>query len=78
MANQRDEMPAASCRLAPAIVLAVDCLPVTGNRILGRDLALADARFSSLPASLTSGVQSGARRKTNLLPTLELQRLAHG
>lgn len=28
------------------------CLPVTGDRILGRDLALADPRFSSLPSSL--------------------------
>jgi flagella basal body P-ring formation protein FlgA len=31
------------------------CLPVTGGRILGRDLAAADARFSALPATLTVG-----------------------
>jgi flagella basal body P-ring formation protein FlgA len=31
------------------------CLPVTGARILGRDLAKADARFAALPATLTVG-----------------------
>ncbi len=32
---------------------AAACLPVTGDRILGRDLALADAAFAALPANLT-------------------------
>jgi flagella basal body P-ring formation protein FlgA len=51
------------------------CIPVTGNRILGRDLALADPRFSALPASLTIGFTPapGVRR---IFATLELQRLA--
>jgi flagella basal body P-ring formation protein FlgA len=51
------------------------CIPVTGNRILGRDLAVADARFSALPASLTIGFTPapGARR---IFAALELQRLA--
>ncbi len=51
------------------------CLPVAGNRILGRDLALADARFSALPATLTVGFapSPGARR---VYTAAELQRLA--
>lgn len=31
------------------------CFPVTGDRILGRDLALADPLFATLPASLVIG-----------------------
>lgn len=31
------------------------CLPAAGNRILGRDLALADPQFSALPAELVVG-----------------------
>ena len=31
------------------------CVPVTGDRILGRDLAQADPQFSALPATLTVG-----------------------
>ncbi len=27
------------------------CFPVTGDRILGRDLALADPQFSAMPSS---------------------------
>src|SRR5579863_9918852 len=51
------------------------CIPVTGNRILGRDLALADPRFSALPASLTVGFAPppGAER---IYAAPELQRLA--
>jgi flagella basal body P-ring formation protein FlgA len=56
------------------IVLA-GCYPVTGNRILGRDLALADPQFSALPATLTIGFAPapGTRR---VYTTPELQRLA--
>jgi flagella basal body P-ring formation protein FlgA len=54
---------------------AAACLPVTGNRILGRDLALADPRFSALPESLTVGFTPapGTRR---IFGTAELQRVA--
>ena len=39
-----------------AIVLSADDVPGTqGSRILGRDLAIADSRFSALPASLAIG-----------------------
>ena len=40
-----------------AFVLSADaaCTPVAGERILGRDLAIADSRFSALPASLAIG-----------------------
>jgi len=31
------------------------CLPITEGRILGRDLAMADARFATLPATMTVG-----------------------
>jgi flagella basal body P-ring formation protein FlgA len=51
------------------------CIPVTGNRILGRDLAFADARFSALPASLTVGFTPAPGTK-RVFATLELQRLA--
>jgi flagella basal body P-ring formation protein FlgA len=52
-----------------------ECMPVSGNRIAGRDLALADKRFSALPATLTVGFAPapGARR---LFDVAELQRLA--
>ncbi len=51
------------------------CLPVTGSRILGRDLALADPRFTALPATLTIGFapEPGAQRT---YAASELQRLA--
>jgi flagella basal body P-ring formation protein FlgA len=58
----------------PAISFA-GCLPVAGNRILGRDLARADVRFSALPADLTVGFapSPGASR---IYPAAELERLA--
>jgi len=51
------------------------CIPVTGNRILGHDLANADPHFSALPASLTIGFapEPGTNR---IFTGLELQRLA--
>jgi flagella basal body P-ring formation protein FlgA len=64
--------------LVPVAVSAA-CLPVTGDRIFGRDLALSDARFSALPASLTVGSAPvpGARR---VFASAELARIAraHG
>jgi flagella basal body P-ring formation protein FlgA len=51
------------------------CLPVTGNRILGRDLAGADPQFSALPATLAVGFIP-APGTTRVYATLELQRLA--
>src|SRR5437763_14521563 len=51
------------------------CLPVTGNRILGRDLALADPRFATLPAALTIGI-APAPGSTRIYASAELQRIA--
>lgn len=56
-------------------VAPAGCIPVIGNRILGRDLALADPRFSALPASLTVGLTPAPGVKRIYSP-LELQRLA--
>ena len=55
------------------------CLPVTGNRILGRDLARADARFSALPADLTVGF-APSPGGSRIYPAAELERIAraHG
>lgn len=56
-------------------VALAGCIPVAGNRILGRDLALADPRFSALPATLTIGFAPapGAKR---VYTAAELQRIA--
>src|ERR1700733_11048018 len=51
------------------------CLPITGNRILGRDLALADPQFSALPATLTVGFAPSPGTK-RIYSAAELQRLA--
>jgi len=51
------------------------CIPVAGNRILGRDLALADARFSALPATLIVGFAPAPGTKRTYVAA-ELQRLA--
>ncbi|MES1258038.1 MAG: flagellar basal body P-ring formation chaperone FlgA, partial [Acidobacteriota bacterium] len=55
------------------------CMPLGGDRILGRDLALADPRFSPVPASLTVAFAPvpGTRR---VFTSAELARLAkaHG
>jgi flagella basal body P-ring formation protein FlgA len=56
--------------------IATGCIPVTGNRILGRDLALADARFSALPSTLTVGFAPAPGTK-RIYSAPELQRLAH-
>jgi flagella basal body P-ring formation protein FlgA len=60
--------------MLPAVVSA-RCLPVTGDRILGADLASADTKFASLPAALQLGYapSPGASR---VFTALELQRIA--
>jgi flagella basal body P-ring formation protein FlgA len=61
--------------MAGSGVTLAGCLPVTGNRILGRDLAAADPHLSALPATLAVGFVPvpGTKR---VYATLELQRLA--
>jgi flagella basal body P-ring formation protein FlgA len=61
--------------LASSGIAFAGCTPVTGNRILGRDLATVDPVFSALPATLAVGFipAPGTRR---VYSTLELQRLA--
>lgn len=51
------------------------CLPVTGDRILGSDLAAADVRFSGLPASLQFGY-APAPGAARVFTVQELQRIA--
>jgi flagella basal body P-ring formation protein FlgA len=51
------------------------CLPVTGNRILGQDLALANPLFAALPSTLTIGIAPAPGSK-RIFPAAELQRLA--
>jgi len=60
--------------LAPG-ALSAECRPVTGDRLLGRDLALADARFSALPETSSYGYapQPGFPR---VLSAPELQSIA--
>jgi flagella basal body P-ring formation protein FlgA len=62
--------------LAIAPCALADCLPVTGDHILGRDLALADPRFSAMPASyiVSSSPLPGARR---VFAAAEITRIAH-
>lgn len=61
--------------LLSASAVYAACLPVTGGRILGRDLAMADARFTALPATLTVGFppMPGAQR---IYTAADLQHLA--
>jgi len=51
------------------------CLPVTGDRITGHDLALADAQFAALPAAMTVAFAPapGAQR---VFAVAELSRIA--
>jgi len=51
------------------------CLPITGSRIQGRDLADADARFSKLPATLVVGFTAlpGAQQ---IFTPADLQKIA--
>jgi flagella basal body P-ring formation protein FlgA len=58
-----------------ASIASAGCLPVTGNRILGRDLALADPRFSALSSTLTVGFAPSPGTK-RVYSAAELQRLA--
>ena len=58
----------------PAVVSG-RCLPVTGDRILGANLASADAKFASLPATLQLGY-TPAPGASRVFTALELQRIA--
>jgi flagella basal body P-ring formation protein FlgA len=51
------------------------CLPITGDRILGRDLALANPQFAALPASLTIGFAPSPGMK-RIFASGELARIA--
>lgn len=55
--------------------LSAVCLPVTGDRILGRDLAAADPQFSALPASLQIAI-APAPGVPRTFTAAELQRIA--
>jgi len=61
--------------IACSAIAFAGCIPVTGNRILGRDLAGADFRFSALPATLTVGYAPAPGTK-RVYTAPELQRLA--
>lgn len=58
-----------------SLAQADGCLPVAGDRITGRDLALANPAFAALPASLTVAFSPvpGTRR---IFAQDELERLA--
>lgn len=56
-------------------VLSAACRPVTGDRILGRDLAQANPAFAALPALAQFGY-APAPGSTRTLPVTELQRIA--
>lgn len=51
------------------------CHPVTGSRILARDLAGADAQYAALPSTLVAGF-SAEPGQTRILTASQLQRLA--
>ena len=51
------------------------CLPVGGERILGSDLALADARFAALPAAQIIGYAPAPGMK-RIFAAAELGRIA--
>jgi flagella basal body P-ring formation protein FlgA len=56
-------------------VAMADCIPLAGDRIFGRDLANADPRFASLPASLVLGWAPPPGNRRTFTPT-ELTRIA--
>jgi flagella basal body P-ring formation protein FlgA len=56
-------------------VVSAGCLPVTGDRILGADLASADKKFASVPASLQLGY-APAPGSSRVFTAPELQRIA--
>lgn len=60
--------------MLPALA-AANCLPVAGDHILGRDLALAEARFSLLSPTVAIGY-TPAPGGTRVFSAAELQRIA--
>lgn len=61
--------------LALPVVISAHCLPVTGDRILGSDLASANTKFASLPATLQLGYAPDPGT-TRIFSAIELQRIA--
>src|SRR5215831_15507933 len=63
------------CCLTLVRIATAGCLPIIGDRILGHDLAMADARFSTLPSTLQIAYAPlpGAQR---VFAASELQRIA--
>ena len=55
--------------------LSAACMPVTGDRILGRDLALAEPALAALPASYAVGF-APAPGERRILASAELNRIA--
>ncbi len=62
------------CLLSGSFAFA-GCLPVTGSRILARDLALADPQFSAIPSTLVVGFAPAPGIK-RIYPAAELERIA--
>jgi flagella basal body P-ring formation protein FlgA len=58
-----------------AATASAACIPATGSRILGRDIAQADARYSALPSTLIAGFNADPGMK-RIFTAVELQRLA--
>lgn len=66
-------LPVALIALLPTVWAA--CIPVSGDRILGSHLALADPALAALPASMTAGF-SPAPGTQRVFATAEITRLA--
>jgi len=58
-----------------AVTASAACLPVNGDRILGRDLAMADPKFSALPPAMQLGY-APVPGVTRIFAVAELQRIA--
>ncbi len=59
-----------------AVTASAACLPVTSDRILGRDLAMADPKFSALPPAMQIAY-APVPGVTRVFAIAELQRIAH-
>lgn len=58
-----------------ATACAANCIPISGDRILGRDLALAEPAFAGLSATFVVGFAPGPGEK-RILTSAELGRIA--
>jgi flagella basal body P-ring formation protein FlgA len=61
--------------LAATSLFCADCVPITGDRILGSDLALANPAFSRLPAAMTIAYAPAPGQK-RIFAEAELLRIA--